>query len=147
MAKSKSKGSTPASLHGKTEAPIEGVIAVQVKDCPFDHDHIKVESWRALTVEGKMHWFNTYEETNSDGTLTPKYTGEGTSTDVNSTTVKGLDDFQARCVAKGGYRAVDADDYPPQCVSVEVEDDEDDEDDIEVEDETEDETEDELALA
>ena len=147
MAKSKSKGTTPESLHGKTAAPIDGVIAVQVKDCTFDHDHIKVESWRVLTDENKMHWFNTYEETNSDGTLTPKYTGEGTSTAVNSTTVKGLDDFQARCVAKGGYRAVDADDYPPQCVSAEVED---DEDDIEVEDEineNENENENELALA
>lgn len=121
---SKAKGSTPTSLYGATGKPIQGtVIEVWSKTVKFDHDEFQNMAWKVLyRHDGQLcqAWFNTYQETNEDGTKTPVYIGEKTSLEKNSGTVESEEKFQAKAAAKG-YTKADASNWPPACNGENVE--------------------------
>ncbi len=122
--KSKPKGTTMESLHGKTGHPINGkILELWSKDVPFDHPAIKVVAWRAFVEmpDGTTttFWWNTYEETLSDGKLTPQYAGAGNDLDRNSTP-QDQAKFLSKSTEKGYTKVEDEANYPPQCVLAEA---------------------------
>lgn len=120
--KTKAKGTTKASLYGKTENPIDGaILKVMSKNPGFDHPKIRQLSYRVMfrdpTGKLMMCWFNTYLETLDNGTKTPEYIGKDVDLSKNQAALRDEADFDAKCAAKSYTTVVSSDNWPPSCRS------------------------------